>query len=619
MSLVAEEGINADQFPKVLMDVYESDQALQKQSAGEITRLPLVPAENKNGAIPHVRTREVRPRYKSPLPSSPSASKRCSSPTTTKTPSTSIVSAAARRAVSAERKRPSRPSSPRSPSTPIQDTIAESLLASKKVAGNKLPPESLWPSTMRSLNVSFQSDAYSVPISKKEKPVPDRTLRQSLNVAHRQAEVSRKPTPERKLSPLRGKKNSADQSENFKPVDNLHPRVVDQHRWPTAGKVSTASTRSIDPADKKIKVTSPSLRRLSLDGINSSKSIDLANKTSKTSPSSWRATLDSTTVLTRSTDLGDKTNTKSSSSRLDTGSPSFRRLSLDSTVAPNRSIDIGDKTSKTSSLSSWGTRAPSPSKQSLDGNAAPNRSINLPDKNSKTSLPSQSETGTPPFRRLSLDGGAVMSKSIDLVDKKIRTTSSSNSETDNSTFRRLSLHGNPVSNRSTYLADRTSKTSSSYHPETGKPSPRIQSLEGTSNESGRASVHECLVDDSSAQMARPDSSGSSDGTARRLPSLGLLPVISSVSRWISPSKAKAANTPRGPSPSRIRPSSPTRKLLGSTSVLSFIADIRHAKKNASHIEDVHNLRLLYNRLLQWRYANAQSDDALVAQKIKAEV
>lgn len=606
------------------MDVYESEQALQKQSAFEITRLPLAPAENKNGAIPHVHTREVRPRYKSPLPSSPSASKRSSSPTATKTPSTSIVSAAAKRAASAERKRPSRPSSPRSPSTPVQDTIAEPLLASRKVAGNKLPPESLWPSTIRSLNVSFQSDAYSVPISKKEKPVHDRTLRQSLNVAHRQAEVSRKPTPERKLSPLRGK-NSADQSENFKPVDNLHPRVVDQHRWPTAGKVSTASSRSIDPADKKIKVTSPSLRRQSLDGINSSKSVDLANKASKTSPSSRRATLDSTAILTRSTDLGDKTNTKSPSSRLDTGSPSLRRLS------PNRSIDIGDKTSKTSSLSSWGTRAPSPRRQSLDGNAAPNRSINLPDTNSKTSLPSQSETDNSSFRRLSLDGGAVMSKSVDLADKKIRTPSSSNSEADNSSYRRLSLHGNPVSNRSALLADRIIKTYSSYHPETGKPSPRIQSLEGTSkplvklpmlassHESGRASVHECLVDDSSAQMARPDSSSSSDGTSRRHPSLGLLPVISSVSRWMSPSKAKAANTSRGPSPSRIRPSSPTRKLLGPTSVLSFIADIKNAKKNASHIEDVHNLRLLYNRLLQWRYANAQSDDALLAQKMKAEV
>lgn len=600
------------------MDVYEPEQALQKQSAGEITRLPLVPAENKNGAIPQVHTREVRSRYRSPLPSSPSASKRCSSPTATKTPSTLTVSAAAKRAVSAERKRPSRPSSPRSPSTPVQDTVAESLLASRKVASNKLPPESLWPSTMRSLNVSFQSDTYSAPISKKEKPVPDRTLRQSLNVAHRETEVSRKPTPERKHSPLRGK-NSVGQSENYKPVD----------RWPTAGKVSTASSKIIDPTDKKIKVTSPSLRRLSLDGINPNKSTDLANKTSKTSPSRRRASPDSTAILSRTIDLGDKTSKGSSSSRLDTGSPSLRRLSLDSTVGPNRNMDTADKTSKTSSLSSWGTGAPSPRRLSPDGNAVLNRSINLPDK--KTSLTSHSETATPPFRRLSLDGGAVMSRSVDLADKKSRSPSSSYSGTDTSSLRRLSLHGNPVLNRSTDLTDKTSKTSSSYHSETGKPSPRIPSLGGTSKpfvklpmlassyESGRASVNECSVDDSSVQMARPDSSSSADGTSRRLPSLGLLPVLSSVSRWMSPSKAKAANTSRGPSPARIRPSSPTRKLLSSTSVLSFIADIRHAKKNANHIEDVHNLRLLYNRLLQWRYANAQSDDALVAQKIKAEV
>lgn len=144
-------------------------------------------------------------------------------------------------------------------------------------------PESLWPSTMRSLNVSFQSDTFSVPISKREKPSShsqsDRTLRPSTNVAHKQSEstVSRKQTPERKRSPLKGK-NSPDKSENSKPGDGLHGRSVDQHRWPSrmGGRVSSSALAKsiIDISDKTTKatstpnpvMTSPSLRRMSTRG-----------------------------------------------------------------------------------------------------------------------------------------------------------------------------------------------------------------------------------------------------------------------------------------------------------------------------------------------------------------
>ncbi|XP_047940078.1 QWRF motif-containing protein 4-like isoform X2 [Salvia hispanica] len=628
------------------MDVYEpeQEQALQKQSAAERTRLPLVSADNKNGVTPLAQTREVRSRYRSPLPSSPT--KRCSSPIASRTSSTSTFSAAAKRAVSAERNRPSRPSSPRSPSTPIQDTTAELLLASRKVAGIKIP-ESLWPSTMRSLNVSFQSD-------KKEKPasyMPDRTLRQSSNVAHRHAELpaSRKPTPERKQTPLKSK-NSSVQSENSKPVDSLYPRMVDQHRWPitTAGKVPTALDDKKRPTSSLRKTSpTPSLRKTSLDRITvSSKSIDLADMRSKTSPSPRSETgtpsrrklsPDSTAVLTRSNSVADKISKTSSLSRQETGSPPHRRLSLDGTVGPNRSIDVADKTSRPSSLSYGGIGAPSHRRLSLDVTAMLNRSIGIPDKKSKSSLSPHLERGTSSMKRLSPDGNAVQSRSIDLADKTSRTSSTFHPETITSSIRRPSLDGSPVPNRSIDLVGRTTKTSSSSHTERGTPSPRIVSLDGKSkplvkstndllvshDESGIALVNGCLVDDCSPQIVRPNSSSSSDKTkmsnaaAKHLvvPTLGL---ISTVSRWISPSRAKAVNSSRGSSPARIRPSSPTRKLQSAASVLSFITDIRHGKKAANHIEDVHNLRLLYNRLLQWRYANAQSDDALQSQRVKVE-
>ncbi|KAB2618877.1 QWRF motif-containing protein 8 [Pyrus ussuriensis x Pyrus communis] len=252
------------------MDVRESAlAALKKKTAVETPRPPLVPAERKNNAATtrRPRTREVSSRYKSPspsstTPSSPSGARRCPSPTLTSTsrPSSPLVS---KRSQSVDRKRPSTPTSPPSPSTPVRDAGVQ--FSSRRLLNGRMP-EGLWPSTMRSLSVSFQSDSISIPVSKKEKPVSsalsDRTLRSSSNVAHRQAETPaapRKLTPERKRSPLKGK-NAPDQSENSKPVDALHSRLIDQHRWPSriGGKVSSNSlNRSVDLGAKIVGLAAP--------------------------------------------------------------------------------------------------------------------------------------------------------------------------------------------------------------------------------------------------------------------------------------------------------------------------------------------------------------------------
>lgn len=265
------------------MDVCESEQALRKHRTGETPRrLPLLPAE-KNNAITTRRlaTREVSSRYKSPAPAAatPSGPRRCPSPNSFTRPTSPSTKLLPKRAQSAERKRPATPPSPPSPSTPVRDSNADGHL-SRKVAGNRLP-ESLWPSTMRSLSVSFQSDTISIPVSKKERPVTsasDRTLRPTSNVTHRQVETPspRKATPERKRSPLKGK-NASDQSENSKPVDVLQSRLIDQHRWPSRiggiGKVSSNPlNRSVDHSDRTSRTFNTSvpgtgvssLRRLSL-------------------------------------------------------------------------------------------------------------------------------------------------------------------------------------------------------------------------------------------------------------------------------------------------------------------------------------------------------------------
>ncbi|KAK6156629.1 hypothetical protein DH2020_010877 [Rehmannia glutinosa] len=191
--------------------------------------------------------------------------------------------------------------------------------------------------------------------------------------------------------------------------------------------------------------------------------------------------------------------------------------------------------------------------------------------------------------------------------------------------------------------DKMNKNSSLPHTRMVTPSIRRLSLDGTSKPLPKSasdllmqisrddSVKEWLngnsVDDRSLRAQRPGSSSSSDRTslvngaarALSLPTPGSRPPSPSVSRGVSPSRARAATpSSRGTSPARVRPSSPSRNPQNSSSVLSFIVDIKKGKKAANNVEDVHQLRLLYNRHLQWRFANARSDAALNSQKAKAE-
>ncbi|XP_011018059.1 PREDICTED: QWRF motif-containing protein 8 [Populus euphratica] len=438
------------------MDVCE----LEKHTAVlDTPRPPLVPAERNSNATAKAatttrrpRTREVVSRYKSPSSSTPSVARRFPSPSLSRTlaaPSPVVP----KRSQSAERRRPSTPPSPPRPSTPVQDSSVDAQLPSRRLSTGGRLQESLWPSTMRSLSVSFQSDSISIPISKKEKPVnnvsSDRTLRPSSNVVHKQAETptgSRKPTPERKRSPLKGK-NSQDQSENAKPVDGLHSRLIDQHRWPSriGGKVCSNSS------------------------------------------------------LNRSVDLTDK-NVKALSTPVGIGLSSLRRAPIiDNSIKPLQK--------------------------------------------------SASDTS-----RLSLDEiGRVVSEVNSLDDK----------------LQRLSGAQKLVASS---LSDRISLVT---------PVVRSQSLP--------------------TPGSRPAS-----------------PSRSSINRGVSPSRTRPSTPSRGVSPSRIRPSSVSVQPNNSTSVLSFIADFKKGKKGASYIEDAHQIRLLYNRYLQWRFANARAEAVLYIQKVTAE-
>lgn len=471
------------------MNACELDQGSHKHLMMETSRSPGGVAERNSESTRRSKTREVPSRYRSPSPSAGSGPKRCPSPGTTRKAVVSSASAP-KRAVSAERRRPATPPSPPSPYTPVEDTAAVIQLASKKLVGNRLP-EALWPSTMRSLSVSFQSDSFSLPVSKREKPVShapsDRTLKPSSNVAHKQsmtAPVSRKSTPERKRSPLKGR-NSNHQSENSRPVDSLHGRPSDQHRWPstTGGKVS--------------------------------------------SPSS-----------TKRTDSGDRT--------------------MKALVQPQPGLAA-------SSL----------------------RRMSLPNCLSKPLQTSPSDA----MRLISSDGsGKIELEACPTEDNAPRIP-------------------NVVSTRS---SERTKTVTPSVRaqslPTSGaRPaSPNKMHVSSTSHSRGVSPSRTRAFTPSSARGVSP------------APSRGVSPVPS---RGVSPSPSRGVSPSpsRGASPSRTRPSSPSRQSSSSTSVLSYISDMKKGKKVASHIEDAHQLRVLYNKQLQWQYVNAQADAALYSQKVTSEV
>ncbi|KAI3821143.1 hypothetical protein L1987_08700 [Smallanthus sonchifolius] len=74
-------------------------------------------------------------------------------------------------------------------------------------------------------------------------------------------------------------------------------------------------------------------------------------------------------------------------------------------------------------------------------------------------------------------------------------------------------------------------------------------------------------------------------------------------------------SPRG---SSFSPS-PVSNLGNTASILSFCADSKRGKVGEKKLVDAHVLRLLHNKHMQWRFANAKKDAAMVVQRAAAQV
>ncbi|XP_038899011.1 QWRF motif-containing protein 2-like [Benincasa hispida] len=100
-------------------------------------------------------------------------------------------------------------------------------------------------------------------------------------------------------------------------------------------------------------------------------------------------------------------------------------------------------------------------------------------------------------------------------------------------------------------------------------------------------------------------------------SRGQLSPIRGSLRPMSPSRLLASST--GPRLRNAVGSTPLNSLNNiPLSMTSFVADARRGKIAENRIVDAHSLRLLHNRLLQWRFVNARADAAQSGLSLNAE-
>ncbi|KAK7357606.1 hypothetical protein VNO80_16899 [Phaseolus coccineus] len=187
-----------------------------------ISEDPLTSSEkdnnNNNGTIPRrPKGRQVSSRYMSHSPS-PSPSSTTTTTTTTTSTSTSTTSSSSRRFPS-----PLLSHSTNS-STPLVPKRSQSVDRRRPRPATPLPEAAkLLVTSTRSLSVSFQGEAFSLPISKTKA-------------------TSATPPPRKAATPERRRAT---------PVKGENSRPADQHRWPARTRQVDHLSKSVDISDKK--------------------------------------------------------------------------------------------------------------------------------------------------------------------------------------------------------------------------------------------------------------------------------------------------------------------------------------------------------------------------------
>ncbi|GAB2265437.1 hypothetical protein Dimus_000492 [Dionaea muscipula] len=210
---------------------------------------------------------------------------------------------------------------------------------------------------------------------------------------------------------------------------------------------------------------------------------------------------------------------------------------------------------------------------------------------------------------------------------KIRRLQPLTSSSNHSCSPRLRRSSSTSSSSAISLADRQSSKPKSPQTSTIRPSrsattsPRLLSSVNNARIATKAATTKEKVKDKDIE----DTDGSKMATMNHLRS-STIPRNMGVKRVISSSSpiwaASSSGQPRSPCPLPESPkmtdvsrSEGGRIRIGG--VLKYFSN--HKQKKASLVlEEFHQYRILYNRLIQWRFANARADAAMATLKLKAE-
>ncbi|CAO2206868.1 unnamed protein product [Urochloa humidicola] len=174
-------------------------------------------------------------------------------------------------------------------------------------------------------------------------------------------------------------------------------------------------------------------------------------------------------------------------------------------------------------------------------------------------------------------------------------------------------------------AERASRSVSSPNASAGCSPRRMHPSEGTGNCLKRPSnemakiAHRRRKDKADSSSDTSQTSESSKSTCRPCKAISSPVPVLQRSKSLRQGLSAALSTSRScQSPSRTRPLTTCRSKSDLSAAQSgvdqpmfnYIVDARKGKKNAGRIENIHQLRLLNNRYLQWRFVNALSEDTL---------
>ncbi|MCO5603431.1 hypothetical protein L7F22_057581 [Adiantum nelumboides] len=560
-------------------------------------------------ALRRPRNREVTSRYKSPCSQSvvsPATNRRFPTPNADRSknePSTASPAPvpirrfptpnvdrsahasdvpSSKRAVSVERRRPS----------PSRTAEHGSCKASNDATA-PVPPrrtsvraELLWPST-RSLTSSMQLESVPLPPSgqprkqienrgKCSNVIVDQTLKPSANVVQKPVNT-RRPTPERKATPLRCQ--NIDQAENARPQENLQKHK--QHNRPESSNVKMSGAalgRSIDLSNDRERLSSKAATLLVQEkqaNGSSSVSHNLGLSGARSLSVNEGLTLSSSSLKPRPQSRGRRRDSPSRSSR-----------------APNSPLLSGNGPNKSSPPSVTSHIA-------VDQVVNPARLIGQAVELANSDVPAVPDNAS--------DSESVSSGGT-------TTTSSSGRGTPGSVSVYRGVRGMNVPARVWQDAANRSKRL----PESKLRSSMPES-EFAAASSGRASVRCKTVESPQASHSLQSGSASSSPWSSTMSIRSGSSFLPS-QQPLSPSRVSPYRNI--PSPLRSRGgqslSSGGQRSSSTAMMLNFGADVRRGRKGLSLMEEIHLHRILHNRLLQWRFVNARADGAMDEQTAGAE-